>query len=170
MPVARIVLVGFMGSGKSTVGQVVANRLGWRFLDLDDWIEARAGKSVARIFDEDGERHFRELERLAAREVQSLRDYVIATGGGAFAEPETRTALSEGALSVWLRCDPETLLARIPADGSRPLARNRETIRGLLDAREPSYRMADRIVEATGGPAVVAERVIEAVLPGRARS
>jgi shikimate kinase len=170
MPVERVVLVGFMGSGKTTVGQVVAKRLGWRFLDLDDWIETQAGRSVARIFDEDGERRFRELERLAAREVQGLRDYVIATGGGAFAEPETRMALSAGAVTVWLRCDPETLLARIPADGSRPLARKRETIRGLLDARESSYRMADRIVDATGGPAVVAERVVEAVLPDRAGS
>jgi shikimate kinase len=146
MPVERIVLVGFMGSGKTTVGRVVANRLGWRFLDLDDWIEAQAGKSVARIFDEDGEVRFRELECLAARETQGLRDHVIAAG-----------------------CDADTLLARIPADGSRPLARNRETIRRLLDAREPSYRMADRIVAATGGPAAVAERVVEAVLPGRAR-
>jgi len=170
MPVERIVLVGFMGSGKTTVGRVVANRLGWRFLDLDDWIEAQAGKSVARIFDEDGESRFRELECLGARETHGLRDHVIAAGGGAFVEPKTRQALSEGAVTVWLRCDADTLLARIPEDGSRPLARNRETIRRLLDAREPSYRMADRIVAATGGPAAVAERVVEAVLPGRARS
>ncbi len=170
MPVERIVLVGFMGSGKTTVGRVVANRLGWRFLDLDDWIETQAGKSVARIFDEDGEEHFRELECRGAVEAVRLRDHVIAAGGGAFAEPETREALSKGAVTVWLRCDADTLLARIPADGSRPLARNRETIRSLLDAREPSYRLADRIVDATGGPAVVAERVVAAVLPDQARS
>ncbi len=170
MPIERIVLVGFMGSGKSTVGQAVAKRLRWRFLDLDGWIEAHAGKSVARIFDEDGEARFRELERLGAMKVRTLREHVIAAGGGAFADPHTRAALSQGAVSVWLRCDLDTLLARIPADGSRPLARNCETIRGLLDAREPSYRMADRIVEATGGPAFVAQRVIEAVLPERARS
>jgi shikimate kinase len=167
----RIVLVGFMGSGKSTVGQVVAGRLRWHFRDLDTVIEERARKSVARIFAEDGEERFRALELAAARESQALYEYVIAAGGGAFAQPETRAALAtEGAVTVWLRCDMETLLARLPSDGSRPLARNRETIRRLLEAREPSYRLADTIVDATGGPALVAERVVEAVLPERARS
>jgi shikimate kinase len=159
-----------MGSGKSTVGQVVASRLRWHFRDLDTVIEGRAGKSVARLFAEDGEERFRELELAAARESQALFEYVIASGGGAFAQPETRAALQAGAFTVWLRCDADTLLARIPVDGSRPLARNRETIRRLLEAREPSYRLADSVVDASGGPALVAERVVEAVMPERARS
>lgn len=171
MSLVRIVLVGFMGSGKSTVGQVVAGRLRWHFRDLDTMIETRAGKSVARIFAEDGERHFRALELAAATESQALYEYVISPGGGAFAQPDTRAALAApGAVTVWLRCDMETILARLPADGSRPLAQNRETIRRLLEAREPSYRLADKVVDATGGPASVAERVVEAVMPERARA
>jgi shikimate kinase len=167
----RIVLVGFMGCGKSTVGQVVASRLRWHFRDLDTRIEERAGKSVAHLFAEEGEERFRELELAAARESQALYEYVIAAGGGAFAQPATREALaSPGAVSVWLRCDAATLMARIPADGSRPLAEKRETILTLLEAREPSYRLADRVVDASGGPALVAERVVEAVMPERRRS
>ena len=171
MSLRRIVLVGFMGSGKSTVGQVVASRLRWHFRDLDTEIEARVGKPVARIFAEDGEARFRELELVAARETRALDEYVIAAGGGAFAQDATREALqSAGAVSVWLRCDEETLLARLPADGSRPLAQNRETMRRLLAARESAYRLADKVVDAQAGPAIVAERVVHAVMPERGGS
>jgi shikimate kinase len=159
-----VVLVGFMGSGKSTVGPLVARLLGWRFLDMDRMIEERTGLSVARLFDERGERAFRALEREAALEASGLERLVLAAGGGAFAEPETREALRRRAFTVWLRCDLDTILARIPPDGNRPLATNRAIMRGLLVRREASYRLADAAVDASRGePADVAVRVADAV-------
>lgn len=162
----RVVLVGFMGSGKSAVGREVARLIGWRLLDMDREIEEHAGRSIAQIFRERGEAAFREEERRLALTIQALRDHVIAAGGGAFAFPATREALRAGARSVWLRCDLGTCLARIAPDGSRPLAGSRETIGRLFAEREPSYRMADRIVDASDAAEEVARRVVEAAFPG----
>src|SRR5688572_18276814 len=105
----RIVLVGFMGCGKSTVGAELARRLGWGFRDLDRWIEARRGLTVARIFRRHGEAFFREEERRAARAAARLRRHVVAAGGGAFAQEGTREILQKGSLTVWLRCDAGVL-------------------------------------------------------------
>ena len=158
---ARIVLVGFMGSGKSSVGRLLARRLGYRFEDMDRRIEERTGRAIASIFNEDGEETFREMEHEEARAISLLDDRVVATGGGAFARPETRALLQEGALTVWLRCDLEAILARLPADGSRPLAANRDIMPALLAEREPSYRMADVAVDASAGaPREVADRIV----------
>jgi shikimate kinase len=158
--ISRIVLVGFMGSGKTSVGAALARLLGWSFRDLDEWIEAQAGLSVARVFDERGEPAFRALERDAARATAGLVRHVIASGGGSFADPEARHALAEGAVSVHLRCGLETALARLPEDGRRPLARNRERMQALFSERQPAYRLADVSVDAeTGGPEEVAARV-----------
>ena len=160
----RVVLVGFMGSGKSTVGRLVAEALGWEFLDMDTAVEARTGRSVAAIFEEDGERAFREEERRVADEVRGRERVVVAAGGGAFADVATRELLCERAVSVWLRCDLETALARIPADGSRPLARNRGIMQGLLAQREASYAEADLVVDSgAGDPWAVAEAVLAAL-------
>jgi shikimate kinase/3-dehydroquinate synthase len=162
-----VVLVGFMGAGKSTVGPLVAARLGWSFVDLDDEITAAAGRSVPEIFRELGETGFRAAERAAAERVSSRERLVLATGGGAFTVPETRRALQQGALTVWLRCEIDTLLARIPADGSRPLAANRATIHPLLVGREPSYALADLTVDTTRArPDEVARVVAEAAARG----
>jgi len=167
----RLVLVGFMGSGKSTVGALVAARLGWGFRDLDAWIEERAGRSVAELF-RDGEAGFRQLEAEAAREATALTRHVIAAGGGAFARPETRELLRSGpAATVWLRCGLESLLGRIPLDGSRPLAESRETMAGLLAERESSYRLADWAVDTTtAAPDDVARTIVALVFAQRARA
>ena len=101
----RIVLVGFMGSGKTSVGRVLARKLRYRFEDMDERIEQRTGRTVARIFREDGEEAFRELEREEALALSSLPRRVVATGGGAFTRLATRQLLQQGALTVWLRCD-----------------------------------------------------------------
>jgi shikimate kinase len=161
---ARIVLVGFMGSGKSTVGPLLAARLGWGFRDLDAWIEARAGRRIAELF-RDGEEGFRELEAEAARQAAGLTRHVVASGGGAFARPETRALLRSGpATCVWLRAGLDTLLARTPGDGSRPLAGSRETMARLLAERESSYRKADWIVDTTtAAPEEVARTIVELV-------
>jgi len=160
----RIVLVGFMGSGKSTVGPLVAERLGYTFEDMDRRIEARTGRTIAAIFDERGEEAFREEELAEAREVSGLERRVIAAGGGAFARPATRETLRLGALVVWLRCDVETLMGRVGRDGTRPLAGNREIMRGLLAQREPSYSLADETVDTSGSsPGEVADQVVERI-------
>jgi shikimate kinase len=158
-----------MGSGKSSVGRVLARRLGYRFEDMDRRIEKRAGRTVAEIFRNEGEAAFRDLEREEARAVSRLAGLVVASGGGAFAERETREILQKDAVTVWLRCDLERILSRVPADGSRPLAGNRDIMRALLAEREPWYRMADVAVDAsTGSPREVAERIV-GLIEGRTR-
>ena len=165
----RVVLVGFMGSGKTSVGRLLARRLGYGFEDMDRRIEERAGRTIAEIFRDDGEEAFREREREDALALSRLRDRVVAAGGGAFTRPETRALLREGALTVWLRCDLDRILARVPADGSRPLAGNRDIMRALLAEREPFYRMADVAVDASSGtPREVADRIV-GLIEGRNR-
>lgn len=167
----RIVLVGFMGAGKTTVGELLAERLGWGFLDLDACIEAQTRRSVAQVFAELGEAGFREAERRAARDLGHARDCVVATGGGAWAQPQVRTWLLwdelGAAVSVWLDAPLDTLLARLPQDGSRPLASSRERMRALLAARQPAYRLADLRVDASPPPAAVAQAIVEALFPAR---
>jgi shikimate kinase len=159
-PVRRVVLVGFMGSGKSTVGPLLAERLGWSFLDMDQAIERQAGRPVPALFSERGEEAFRRLELQMAEEACGLERCVVAAGGGAFAQPATRTALQKDALVVWLKVDLDTAIRRIPADGSRPLAGNRAIMQELLALREPAYALADLTVDASdGAPATVARQV-----------
>lgn len=163
---SRVVLVGFMGAGKTTVGRILARRLGYVFEDMDRRIEAGTGRSIAAIFREDGEDAFRALELGTAQGLADRTRCVIAAGGGAFTRPATRDALREGATTVWLRCDLEVALSRIALDGSRPLAGNRDIMRALLAEREASYSMADATVDATGPADEVADRVL-ALLRGR---
>jgi shikimate kinase len=161
---ARVVLVGFMGAGKSAVGRRLARRLGYRFCDLDRQIEKRAGRRIATLFREQGEAAFRVLEEDEARAVSGLAEVVVATGGGAFVFPRTRALLKKGAFTVWLQCGLETALRRIKTDGSRPLAGNREIMRALLAEREPSYRQADVTVDTSRRtPRQVVERVVELI-------
>jgi shikimate kinase len=161
-PPSRIVLVGFMGAGKSTVGPLVAEALGWSFLDLDVELARRLGSSIADVFRTRGERVFREEELRLAEDTASLERHVLAAGGGAFAQAATRDALRRGAFTVWLQCGLPAILARIPPDGSRPLAGDRETIRALFAQRESSYREADCSVDAEKTPDAVARDVVEA--------
>ena len=158
----RIVLVGFMGAGKSTVGPLVAEALGWSFLDLDVELARQLGASIADVFRTRGERVFREEERRLAEEAESLERHVLAAGGGAFAQAATREALRRGAFTVWLQCGLPAVLARIPPDGSRPLAADRETIAALFVQRESSYREADCRVDAEQTAGAVARDVVEA--------
>jgi shikimate kinase len=153
-----------MAAGKSTVGPLLARRLGWLFVDLDHHIEADEGRTVAEIFAKDGEDAFREKERVAAVRMSARHHTVIAAGGGAFTSERTRAALQQGALTVWLRCDLDVLLARLPREGSRPLAANRATIAPLLKSREPLYALADLTVDTTrSSPDEVARVIAEAL-------
>jgi shikimate kinase len=158
-----------MGAGKSSVGRHLARRLRYSFEDMDRRIERRTGKKIATIFRERGEESFRDEELREARRLVVLKRRVIAAGGGAFTRPETRALLQQGSLTLWLRCDIDTMLDRVPADGSRPLAGNRAIMRALLSQRESSYRLADVAVDAsTGSPSEVAARIAR-LLRERAR-
>jgi 3-phosphoshikimate 1-carboxyvinyltransferase len=161
-PRDRVVLVGFMGAGKSTVGPLLARLLGWELVEMDQRIEAEAGMSVPELFARHGEAAFRDRELQAARALQEVRRAVVATGGGAFAEPRTRDALAEGSVTVFLQAPFETLLERIRGGAGRPLAGDRETMEQLLAERDPSYRQADLVVETAGAtPQEVAGRIAE---------
>ncbi len=164
---ARLVLVGFMGAGKTSVGELLAARLHWEFVDLDRLVELRTGRSVAALFSEQGEAAFREQERLAALSLASRERCVVAAGGGAWVQPDTRALLGGGALSVFLSADLDTLLGRLPRDAARPLAVDRARIPVLLAERDPSYRLADLSVDTTGMSLhEVADEIVRQ-LPGR---
>jgi shikimate kinase len=158
------VLVGFMGAGKSTVGPLLAARLGWDFLDMDARIEERLGMDVASCFRTRGEDAFRAEERAVAHELSDRHHLVVAAGGGAFAGLETREFLKHNALTVWLRVDLAEIVRRVPADGRRPLSGNREIMSSRLAERESAYREADVTVETSDvGPDAVAERIVSAL-------
>lgn len=146
-----IVLIGYRGSGKTTLGRLLAQRLLIEFVDCDDLIVAKAGKSIREIFSQDGEKTFRDLETQVLREVLSRPDHVIGLGGGAVVREENRKILSgAGHTVVHLYCQPEELLRRIQQDpgtsDNRPnltsLGGGIEEIRTLLSQREPIYRSA----------------------------
>jgi shikimate kinase len=146
---SRIFLVGFMGAGKTTVGRLLADRLGWSFVDLDTAVEERAGQSVREIFRSRGETAFRELEAECLRAASAPARRVVSLGGGTYADPGNRQHLESLGLSIYLEAPLEVLLERIGDDESRPLARDRESLGRLFAERVASYRMAGMSV-ATG--------------------
>jgi shikimate kinase len=160
-----VVLVGFMGSGKTSVGRELARRLGADFVDVDERIERAAGKPIRDIFTAEGEPAFREREKAALREALSVPGRVVATGGGAFLDEGNRALLSAYATVVYLEARAETLLARLPGNSDRPLLRGDDrgrVVRDLLARRLPGYRKADHTV-VTDGLTVeeVANRVVK---------
>lgn len=139
----NIVLVGFMGTGKSAVGQILARRLTREFVDLDDVVEKHAGCSVARLFASEGEFGFRKRERDAVVEIAARAGLVVATGGGVVLNPDNLLDLGTGGKLVCLTATPETVLARVGADGKRPLLQGGDPlarIRELFGQRAPIYR------------------------------
>ena len=164
MTADKIYLVGFMAAGKTTVARILAERLGWRAEDIDELIEARERRTVAEIFARSGESYFRSIEREILRLLLPLRHCVVATGGGTFMDPENRAAIVMDGVSVWLDVPLEELVARMPADGRRPLAADRAQMERLFAARQVAYANAQLRVDARGGhPEAIAERIIEAV-------
>lgn len=152
-PFPGVVLVGFMGSGKSSVGRELARRFGVPFVDVDAWIESATGCRIRDLFAREGEAAFREREKAALREVLSVKGCVIATGGGAFVDAENRVLLRSYAPVVYLDAAVETLLGRLAADLGRPLLRGgdrEEVVRELLSRRVPGYRTADVTVPTDG--------------------
>jgi shikimate kinase len=145
----NLALIGFMGTGKSTVGRRVARQLGFVFLDTDERIEALAGKSIARIFAEDGEAAFRNLERRVVAELSRLNGVVIATGGGLGANVQNLAQLKTHALVICLWATPEVIWRRVRRQTHRPLLQVPDPlarIRELLAERAAAYRQADVLV------------------------
>ena len=146
-----IVLVGLMGAGKSTVGRRLAARLGLPFKDADQEIETAAGMSIPDIFASHGEAYFRDGERRVIARLLQEGPAVLATGGGAYMHPETRSRIAETGISVWLRADFDVLMRRVRKRSNRPLLQNPDpegTMRRLMDSRHPIYALADLTVHS----------------------
>ena len=165
---STIVLIGMMGAGKTTVGRRLAKRLGLDFVDSDAEIEKAAQMSVADIFESYGESYFRDGERRVLTRLLDEGTKVIATGGGAFMDEETRRLISEKSTVVWLEASLDVLVERTARRDTRPLLRSgdpRETLSGLLDTRTPIYEQADIVVKSSDGPHdTVVTAIIEALL------
>jgi len=164
-----IVLVGLMGAGKSCIGRRLAQKLELPFVDADSEIEQAAGCTVAEFFAKYGEPAFREGERRVMARLLAGPPTVLAAGGGAFIDDETRTLIRGSAVSVWLRADLETLTARTRGRNHRPLLNNgdpRDTLAKLIETRYPIYAEADIAVETgNDNPNVTCGRVLKALEP-----
>ena len=177
-PPRNIILVGFMASGKTSVGRALAERIGWTLVDADDVIVARAGKPIHRVFAEDGEPAFRELERQVIADLCAGKRQVIASGGGAFVDPQNRDAMLSGGVVFYLSTSPAEILRRVRAEDAdgpiRPLLAPstgsgqgydpEARIAELLEARAAAYAQAHHTVETDGLTAAgVAELILREV-------
>jgi len=166
-----IVLTGLMGAGKTSIGRRLAARLGLPFRDADAEIEAAAGSTIPELFERYGERAFRDGERRVVRRVLAGDPVVLATGGGAFLDPETRRAVRDAAVSVWLRCPLQTLVRRVGMRGNRPLLAGgdpSEILERLIRARHPVYAEADITIDCgEENPDATTGRVLAALLAWR---
>jgi shikimate kinase len=161
-----IYLAGFMASGKTTIGRVLAERLGWKFIDLDREIEVQQGASIAEIFDRRGEPEFRRIEtealRARIRAIQCGQPSVVALGGGTFVQPGNFDLVESNGITVWLDCPLETVRRRIAEPSSRPLARDTQRFEELYRARHAAYARAEyRVSIDTDDPAVVVEAILK---------
>lgn len=162
-----LVIVGLMGAGKSTVGKRLASLLDRQFVDADDAIEDAAQRSIAEIFEEFGEAYFRAGERRVIARLIDEHSGVIATGGGAFVDDETRALILERCIAVWIDCDLELLVERTARRDHRPLLKTgdpREILGRLMEERKPHYSKAHVRVESENGPhADTAKAIIAAI-------
>ena len=158
----QILLLGFMGSGKSTVGELLSRELRWPFIDLDTVIEAGQGVSIREIFERSGEPFFRQLEHAALTEVLKTEPAVIALGGGTFAfESNVELIRETGGATIWLDCPVQTLVERCATMQNRPLFRDPESIERLLELRLPYYRLAEfRVSTEAQDPREVTEQIL----------
>ena len=159
-----IALVGLMGVGKSSIGRRLATALDLPFHDADEAVEKAAGRSVADIFADRGEDEFREGERRVIARLLDEPPHILATGGGAFAQPQTRALIKAKAISVWLKADIDVLVRRVGRKDNRPLLKGRDpraVLEGLARDRYPAYAEADIAVETGDTPHQAA---VEAVL------
>ena len=145
----KLYLVGFMGAGKTTVARMLGRRLGWRFEDIDECIEARERRSVATIFAQQGEAYFRQQERKVLGDLLPERHVIVATGGGTFAEADNRALMLADGAVAWLDVPLAQVMARVPADGRRPLAADRVQMEQLYARRRLAYAEAHVRIDAS---------------------
>jgi shikimate kinase len=167
-PIDRsIVMVGLMGAGKTSIGRRLAQRLGLPFVDADHEIESAAGCTIEEIFERYGEAAFRDGERKIIQRLLERPPHVLATGGGAFMDPETRARIKAAGISVWLKADLDVLVRRVSRRSNRPLLKRgdpREVLAKLMELRYPVYAEADVCIDSLDAPAeTTVERVIEAI-------
>lgn len=160
-----VYLIGFMGSGKTTIGRLLASRLGWNFVDIDEEIEAREQCSIAAIFDNLGEPAFRGMETAAiagrVRAVACGSPTVMALGGGAAAQPGNFELLENHGVTIWLSCPFDTVVRRIGQNSNRPLARDPKRFAELFAERQQAYSRADYRVEIeSDDPAVTVDTIL----------
>ena len=159
-----VVLVGLMGAGKSVIGRRLAQALGVPFRDADTEIETASSLTISEIFAKHGEAHFREGERRVIRRLLNEPPHVLATGGGAFMNEETRALIAESAVSIWLRAELPVLMRRVSKRNTRPLLANGDpegTMRRLMEERYPIYATADITIDTEDGPH---EEVVNAII------
>jgi len=159
-------LAGFMGSGKTTIGRVVAQEMGWNFVDLDDDIESKAKRAITEVFAQLGEPEFRRIEHEALRarvhSIQCGAATVLALGGGAFAQPDNRALLSDAGVTVWLDAPLDRIRKRIEGQSHRPLAQDPARFQQLFDERQSVYTSADYRIEVdTDDPGVISARILD---------
>jgi len=162
----KIVLTGFMGTGKTSVGRELSRRLGYPFIDTDDLIEEREGMPISMIFKKKGEPYFREVERRVVQEVSGMRDAVIATGGGVIKDRDNVEALRKRGILIWLKTEPLVILRRVMAEGGkRPLLNVEEPLKEiyrLLSERERLYEQSDLYVDTSYiTPGEASEEIME---------
>lgn len=149
MKTDKVYLVGFMGAGKTSVARALARRLGWQMADIDEMIERRERQTVADIFAKKGEPYFRGVERAVLMDQLASRHVVVATGGGTFVDPQNQTVINQDGASVWIDVPFERLVARVPADGRRPLAADRAAFERLYLLRRAAYEQAQLRLDAS---------------------
>ena len=155
-------LVGFMAAGKTTLARALAKRLDWRGVDIDELVEEREHAPVAEIFAKRGEAYFRAAERQVLANQLGPRHLVVATGGGTFADPQNRAAINGDGVSVWLDVPLERLIARVPADGRRPLAADRAGFEHLYHQRRAAYEQAHvRLDAGRAGVDALVEQLLD---------
>ncbi|MEL6828710.1 MAG: shikimate kinase [Pseudomonadota bacterium] len=163
-PNRTIALVGLMGAGKSTVGRRLAEAMGRDFFDSDDEIEKAAGQSISDIFSQHGEGEFRRGEQKVLERLLLGPAHILATGGGAYLNADTRTLMRAHAITIWLNADLETLWKRVSKRGHRPLLKSsdpKRVLSELFEARQPIYELADITIESADGPH---NETVEAIL------
>ena len=160
MKADKLYLVGFMGAGKTTVARALGRRLGWRVEDVDQRIEAREHRTVASIFSQHGEPHFRQLERQTLGELLPERHLIVATGGGTFAEADNRALMLADGAVAWLDAPLTSVIDRVPADGRRPLAADRQQMEQLYLRRQMAYAQAHVRIDATQPVPAVVEQLL----------
>lgn len=157
-----IYLIGFMGSGKSTVGRLLATKLGYSFVDTDEMITAQAGMTINEIFSQHGEAHFRKLEHDVVKQLYDAERTVVSTGGGLPMYHDNMKLIQAQGISIYLATGLATIINRIKHDRGRPLLKNQnpQDLALLLKMRKPTYLKADYVVQGHRAPELIVQRIL----------